>query len=92
MHLRWTKPSVQDLESICDYINAHNGPAAARRIALRIYEGLDSLSEFPYRGRPGRKPTTRELIFRGLPWLAIYRVREDVIEVSRILHGAQHFP
>jgi hypothetical protein len=28
----------------------------------------------------------------GLPFLAIYRVQEDVVEINRILHGAQKWP
>lgn len=35
---------------------------------------------------------TRELVFTGLPFVAVYRIREDVIEISRILHGAQKWP
>jgi toxin ParE1/3/4 len=92
VRLRWTEPAFQDLKDICDYIGERDGPAAARRIALKIYESLNSLLEFPRRGRHGRKPDTRELVFSGLPWLAIYRIHEDAIEVNRILHGAQRFP
>jgi toxin ParE1/3/4 len=92
VRLRWTEPAVQDLQNICDYIDEHDGSVAARRVALGIYESLDSLLEFPRRGRPGRNPDARELVFPDLPWLAIYRIREDVIEVNRILHGAQRFP
>ena len=92
MRLRWTVPAVQDLQNICDYVGERDGPRMARRIALRIYEGLRPLEEFPYMGRTGRKPGTRELVFPGLPWLAIYRVREDAVEISRILHGSQRFP
>jgi len=91
MRIRWTESAVQDLKNICDYIGERSGPAEARRIALKIYQGLDSLTEFPRRGRPGRKPDTREFVFQGLPWLAVYRVREDVVEINRILHGAQLF-
>jgi len=61
-------------------------------VALTIYEGISSLTQFPYRGRPGRKPDTRELVFPGLPFLAVYRVRADAIEINRILHGAQNWP
>jgi toxin ParE1/3/4 len=92
MLIRWTEPAARDLTQICDYIAEHNGPATARRVALTIYEGISSLTRFPYRGRPGRKLDTRELVFPGLPFLAVYRVREDVIEVNRILHGAQNWP
>ena len=92
MRIRWTEPAAHDLTQICDYIAEHSGPATARRVALTIYEGISSLTQFPYRGRPGRKAKTRELVFPGLPFLAVYRVREEVIEVNRILHGAQNWP
>jgi toxin ParE1/3/4 len=48
--------------------------------------------EFPELGRSGRKAGTRELIFSGLPYLAIYRLRSDAIEIVRILHDAQIWP
>jgi toxin ParE1/3/4 len=92
MRIRWTEPAARDLTAICDYIKEHDGPEAARKVALRIYEGVGTLSQFPRRGREGRKPGTRELVFPGLPFLTIYRVREDVIEINRILHGAQLYP
>ena len=56
MRIRWTEPALSDLTAICDYISEHDGPEAARRVALRIYEGVGSLTQFPRRGRLGRKP------------------------------------
>ena len=61
-------------------------------MALTIYERIDSLTAFPLLGRPGRAADTRELVIPGLPYLAVYRVKGDVIEVSRVLHGAQKWP
>jgi plasmid stabilization system protein ParE len=92
MSVRWTEPAVRDLTGICDYTEQHSGPEAARKVALRVYEAVGSLVQFPHLGRPGRKPGTRELVLSGLPFLAIYRGREDVIEIARILHGAQRWP
>ena len=92
MRVRWTEPAVRDLTNICDYTGAHDGPEAARRTALRIYEAVSTLTQFPRRGRTGRKSGTRELVFTGLPFLAIYRVRDEVVEIDRILHGAQKWP
>ena len=92
MRIRWTEPAARDLTNICDYTEDHDGPEAARRIALRIYEGLSTLTQFPRRGRPGRNPGTRELIFAGLPFLAVYRVGDNFVEIHRILHGAQKWP
>lgn len=92
MSVRWTEAAARDLTKICDYSEEHSGPEAARKVALRVYEAVGSLVQFPHLGRPGRKPGTRELVLSGLPFLAIYRVREDVIEIARILHGAQRWP
>ena len=91
MRIRWTQPAARDLTEICDYINEHDGAEAARKVAVRIYEGISSLAQFPNRGRPGRRPDTRELLFPGLPFFATYRVREDVVEINRVLHGAQRY-
>jgi len=92
MRIRWTELAARDLTHICDYIKERDSPETARRIALAIYQGIGALIQFPQRGRPGRKPNTRELVFLGLPFLAVYRIREDVIEIDRILHGAQRWP
>ena len=92
MHIRWTEPAVRDLTQICDYIEAHGTATIARRVALSIFERINALNEFPERGRLGRKPGTRELILAGLPYLAIYRIRGDNVEIVRILHGAQDWP
>jgi toxin ParE1/3/4 len=90
--VRWTEPAVTDLTGICDYVQQHDGSEAALRIALRIYHALDALSAFPRRGRSGRRVGTRELLFPGLPYVAIYRIKEATIEINRILHGAQKWP
>jgi len=92
MQVRWTDPAVSDLTHICDYIEEHGSSATARRVALSIYESLNELVEFPRRGRQGRKSGTRELVFEGLPYLAIYRIRAVVVEILRVLHGAQKWP
>jgi len=92
MRIRWTDPAARDLNHLCDYIRDHDAPAAARRVALSIYQTVSSLSQFPHRGRAGRRPNTRELVLPDLPFLAVYRIRGDVVEVLRILHGAQKWP
>ncbi len=34
----------------------------------------------------------RELVFAPLPYIAIYRVSDEVIEIARVFHGAQDWP
>jgi toxin ParE1/3/4 len=92
MQLRWTDSAIDDLTHICDYIDQQSSGATARRVALSIHKEIDLLADFPEHGRTGRKPDTRELVFSGLPYIAIYRIRADSVETLRILHGAQIWP
>jgi toxin ParE1/3/4 len=91
MRLRWTTPATQDLYRIVQHIQEDN-PTAAAEVAKTIYDGCDTLSNFPRRGRTGRIPGTRELIFPGLPYIVVYQIKEQSVEVLRIYHGAQDWP
>jgi plasmid stabilization system protein ParE len=34
----------------------------------------------------------RELAFTPLPYIVVYQIKSDVIEISRIFHSAQDWP
>ena len=92
MQVRWSAPAADDLERICAWVEQDN-PDAARRIAKIIYDGCGQLGQFPHLGRPSRRMSgRRELPFPPLPYVAVYQVKESVIEISRIFHGAQDWP
>jgi toxin ParE1/3/4 len=55
----------------------------------KLYVAIESLRNSPSRGRVGREEGTRELVFHRLPYIVLYRVKEQAIEVLRIYHGAQ---
>jgi plasmid stabilization system protein ParE len=78
----------RDLYRITAYIRRDN-PEAARSVAKSIYDGCASLVHSPNRGRTGVEPGTRELVFSQLPYIAVYRVTESVVEILRIWHGSQ---
>jgi toxin ParE1/3/4 len=92
MRLRWTDSALHDFTNICDYIEKHSGSTIARRVALSIYRQIDLLQQFPESGRTGRKSDTRELVLTSLPYILIYRIQQDAVELLRILHAAQHWP
>jgi len=58
----------------------------------KLYGTIRKLKESPRRGRPGREEGTREVLFPPTPYVAVYRVREQTIEVIRIYHAAQNRP
>ena len=89
MRLRWTTPAANDLYNIVQHIQQDN-PGAA--VAKTLYEGCSSLREFPRLGRRGRIEGTRELVFPALPYIVVYRIQDQVVELVRIYHGAQDWP
>jgi plasmid stabilization system protein ParE len=91
MRVRWTVPAAGDLARIVEYIRKDD-PAAARRVAQRIYEGVAMLRVFPRRGRIGLVEGTRELIFSPWPYVAVYEIFEDYVLVLRVRHTAQDWP
>ena len=91
MRLRWTTPAAEDLYRIVRYIKKDN-PSAAAQVAKSLYEGCGSLRAFPYSDRKGRIDGTRELTFPGLPYIVVYRIEDQVVDVLRIYHGAQDWP
>ena len=92
MEIRWSIPAAEDLERICTWIERDH-PEAAKRAATTIYNGIAQLRIAPSLGRvSSRMSGWRELVFAPLPYIAVYRVREDVIEIARIFHGAQDWP
>jgi addiction module RelE/StbE family toxin len=92
MEIRWSLPAAEDLEHICAWIERDN-PEAAKQVAATIYNGIAQLKHLPSMGRTStRMSGWRELIFSPLPYIAIYRIKQDTIEIARIYHGAQDWP
>jgi toxin ParE1/3/4 len=91
MRVRWTIPAADDLYNIVRHIQQDN-PNAAADVAKTIYNGCASLAEFPFVGRKGRIPDSRELVFSHLPYIVVYRIQDPIVELLRIYHGAQDRP
>jgi addiction module RelE/StbE family toxin len=91
MRLRWTAAATRDLERIADYLLGKT-PQHAARLIRSLYDAACELRTFPNRGRPGKKPGTRELVIPALPYVVVYQVSGDFLYIVRILHGAQQWP
>lgn len=91
MIVEWLDESIQDLKALRQYI-AQDNPMAADRIAKRLVEAVNLLSYHPAMGRPGRVHHTRELIVSGTPYIIPYCVKNNRIEILRVLHGTMQWP
>lgn len=88
MQIRWSTNAVNELEEIGEYIR-RDSAAKALQACRRIYRGIARLEKFPHRGRIGSTEGTRELVFSPLPYIAVYRVKGDVVEVLHVYHAAR---
>ena len=91
MEVRWALQASQDLAGIVRHIRQEN-PEMARQVAEALYAGCISLAQFPERGRPSRMRGRRELVFTSLPYIAVYRVKADAVEILHLYHDAQDWP
>ncbi|MBF0269296.1 MAG: type II toxin-antitoxin system RelE/ParE family toxin [Alphaproteobacteria bacterium] len=84
----WTEPAATDLEALHHFI-ALDDPRAAQRVAAEIVQRTSQLDAMPLRGRPGRDPLTRELVLSGWPWIVVYEIVQDEVQILRVFHAAQ---
>jgi len=88
MRLRWTVPAAEDLENIKNYFDRHY-PHFSEPTVRAIYKRTKSLKTMPNIGRPGHLSGTRELPLTPLPYVIVYAVKPEAIEILHIYHGSQ---
>jgi toxin ParE1/3/4 len=62
---------------------------AAKKVVATIQRSTERLSLFPRSGRHGAEQGTRELVVSNLPYIAVYRLIADDVEIIGVFHGAQ---
>ncbi len=91
MKIKWLKIALMDLDDIMIFISKDN-PKIANRIVNIIWDSVKILKNSPELGKPGRVLNTRELIITGLPYIIPYRVKNNQIEILRIIHSSRNYP
>ena len=86
----WSTQALRDLNAAFDYIATSDRQKAIDTDVL-IRASVDRLTDFPHRGRPGRRAGTRELLISGVPYLVVYSVGTNRINVLHIWHTAQNW-
>lgn len=80
-----------DLDGLVDFI-ARDSPRSSIAVLDRILESLTRLSNFPRLGRSGAMAETFELVVHRTPYILVYRLDGNDVEVLRVRHGAQEWP
>jgi toxin ParE1/3/4 len=87
----WSNTARAHLLHLDEYLSERSTDAA-QRMAYRIYSTVGTLEQFPFVGRLGRIPGTRELVVPATPYVVMYRIADKAIEILAVLDGAQRWP
>jgi toxin ParE1/3/4 len=85
MRLDWTQPALDDLTAINSWLTANATGVIALRTLLEIRRRSRFLTNFPHGGRPD-KTGVRVLRVFNTPYLILYRLLNDNIEILRVRH------
>jgi plasmid stabilization system protein ParE len=91
MKVHISEEADRDLEAIGAYI-ARDNPNGAARFVHELLAACDSLGEWP--SAWPLIPGCEQLGFRRRPYkshMIVYRVRQDIIEVSRVFHASRDY-
>ena len=87
-NLVWTYRATSDLNEIAEYI-AFDNPAAAMRLAVRIYSHVEQLINHPMSGSiPSELPVSSE--YRQIvepPCRVFYKIEQDTIFIVHVLRS-----
>ncbi len=89
MQLIWTVAARRKRASAIEYIAQESLRAAFNQLN-EIDLQTDRLLSHPNMGRPGKLRGTRELVIRHTPFIVVYRVTADTVQIVRFLHSAQN--
>ncbi len=89
--LVWLRRAIADRDAQLEYIAQDNLHAAIDQ-GDRIAHQVGQLVQHPKMGRVGRKQGTRELVISRTPFIVVYRLKGERIELLRLLHGSQRWP
>ncbi|ESQ88840.1 type II toxin-antitoxin system RelE/ParE family toxin [Asticcacaulis benevestitus] len=89
MRIVWTVCARQKRDQAIEYVAQESLRPAFNQLN-EIELQADRLLEHPNMGRPGKIRGTRELVIRHTPFIIGCRVKGDVVQIVRFLHGAQN--
>ena len=94
MRVRLTRDASRDLETIHDYIAAHDSALKASRVLDRLLECADSLASAPERGSHPRELLAlgitdyRQISFK--PYRVIYWIEGETVNILLIADGRRN--
>jgi plasmid stabilization system protein ParE len=76
MHIRWTNAAAADMQSISDYLK-DNHPHYRQPTMRKLYQRIRALKDGPMSAGPRIEGGTCETLSPPMPYVAVYRLREN---------------
>jgi len=91
--LDWAQEALDEFDAAMRFYTERNSSAADRMANEIIKAALLLTVPFPTPGRQGRVPGTFErLIGKRIPFMLVYRVKSNTVQIIRVLHHARKYP
>jgi len=87
--LEITPEAERDIFAITSNIQIQDSLASARLAVSELKEYLHTLAELNDSSRTGGCEGTREAVMTGLPYIAVYKMTDDLLTIVRVLYGAE---
>jgi toxin ParE1/3/4 len=88
--LDWSARSRRDLLLI-DAFYAQFGSSTALRVIAAIVDAAMTLAQHSRIGIRGKRPGTRHLMVAEYPYIVVYRVRRNSVQIVRVLHQKRRY-
>ena len=91
MRVKWTRRALREQDQAFEWIVTEN-PKAAGEVIDRMRAATRLLAENPRMGRPGRITGTRELAIARTPYVVVYRIGPEQVDILAVFHHARDWP
>jgi addiction module RelE/StbE family toxin len=88
IRLVWSPAARRDVAAIAAFVLAHDG-LATRKVVVAIRTRAEMLIDHPRIGEPMDLLDLRKLSISGYPYVLIYRVVGNTVQIVRIRHTAE---
>jgi toxin ParE1/3/4 len=86
--ITWSASSVSHLGEAYDYLPGENSGAAIT-VRRRILQTAKRIGKMPLSGRAGRIEGTLEAVVPRTPYILVYQVSGQTVEILGVWHGAR---
>ncbi len=88
MRVVWGEAAEREFDAAILFIGSQS-PTSAVRVGERILAAVSLLERFPELAPPSRHRGLRQLVVPRTPYLVIYRIHDNRIEIRAVVHAKQ---